>query len=62
MTVLRVTPISGAVWPHERPASRHRFSISMRSKVQVAQLADMFMACWQMMVLWAILKIFSVVK
>jgi hypothetical protein len=41
MTALRVTPISRAVWPHERPAWRQRFSSSMRSEVQVAQFADM---------------------
>src|SRR2546430_10789603 len=44
MTALRVTPISRAVWPHERPAWRQRFSRSMRSEVQVAQFADMLMA------------------
>src|SRR4029453_2580822 len=41
MTALRVTPISRAIWPHERPAWRQRFSRSMRSEVQVAQFADM---------------------
>src|SRR6266550_9365496 len=44
MTALRVTPISRAVWPHESPAWRRRFSSSMRSEVQVAQFADMLMA------------------
>jgi len=44
MTALRVTPISRAVWPHERPAWRQRFSSSMRSEVQVAQFADMLIA------------------
>src|SRR5262245_47950534 len=44
MTALRVTPISRAVWPHERPALRQRFSSSMRSEVQVAQFADMLIA------------------
>jgi hypothetical protein len=43
MTALRVTPISRAVWPHESPAWRQRFSSSMRSEVQVAQFADMLM-------------------
>src|SRR6516162_7204320 len=44
MTALRVTPISRAIWLHERPAWRQRFSRSMRSEVQVAQFADMLMA------------------
>src|SRR5262245_2593154 len=44
MTALRVTPISRAVWPHERPAWRQRFSSSMRSEVQVAHFADMLIA------------------
>src|SRR5258705_1819570 len=49
MTALRVTPISRAVWLHESPAWRHRFSSSMRSEVQVAQFADMLMATRRMM-------------
>src|SRR5215475_12526765 len=44
MTALRVTPISLAVWPHERPALRQRFSSSMRSEVQVVHFADMLIA------------------
>src|SRR5215831_13629343 len=44
ITALRVTPISRAVWPHERPAWRQRFSSSMRSEVQVAHFADTLMA------------------
>src|SRR5438034_11825467 len=43
MTALRVTPISRAIWPHESPAWRQRFSSSMRSEVQVALFADMLM-------------------
>src|SRR5260370_38302517 len=44
MTALRVTPISRAIWPHESPAWRQRFSNSIRSEFQVAQFADMLMA------------------
>src|SRR6266478_5906552 len=44
MTALRLTPISRAIWPHESPAWRQRFTNSMRSEVQVAQFADMLMA------------------
>jgi hypothetical protein len=43
-TALRVTPISRAIWPHESPAWRRRFSSSMRSELQIAQFADMLMA------------------
>ena len=34
MTALRVTPISRAIWLHERPAWRQRFSITLMSSVK----------------------------
>src|SRR6478672_65760 len=46
-TARRRSAVTGApisARPHERPAWRQRFSVSMRSEVRVAQFADMLMA------------------